>query len=255
MTTTPILPHTINGTHCRVGGDGWVELRIYAEQYHDLQTTRIGLTHRAERGGVDPAAMAATLTAAADAENVARLAMVRCYRRVVPQPIREWQTSHVGIGEHALARLLGVTGHPIHTTRHEWDGTGTDRTLHVIGEYNRRVSDLWSYCGHGDPARARRHRGMTAADAAAMGSPKAKMLVRLIAEACMKQTRSPYRDVYDTARAKYADRVHDTDCPQCLKDGVPGGPWRPGHQHAAALRLVGKTILKDLWVAAAREDT
>lgn len=42
-----------------------------------------------------------------------------------------------------------------------------------------------------------------------------------------------YRSIYDEARVKYADR-----------DG-----WTPGHQHAAALRLVGKEILRDLWVA------
>ncbi len=42
-----------------------------------------------------------------------------------------------------------------------------------------------------------------------------------------------YRDVYDRGRGIYATR-----------DG-----WTLGHQHAAALRLTGKSILRDLWLA------
>ena len=42
--------------------------------------------------------------------------------------------------------------------------------------------------------------------------------------------RSPYRDTYDQARAKYAER-----------------DWTDGHRHNAALRYVGREILIDLW--------
>ena len=108
---------------------------------------------------------------------------------------------------------------------------------------DRSVSQLWSYCGHGDPARKRRA-GMTAEEAAAMGNPQAKMLTRLLAECCMKQNGgtdkngkarlpSPYRAVYDEARMDYEAR-----------------DWTDGHRHNAALRKTGKAILKDLWLAA-----
>jgi hypothetical protein len=104
--------------------------------------------------------------------------------------------------------------------------------------FERSVSQLWSYCGHGDPTR-RRRKGMTADDAAAMGNPALKTAVWQIAVACTKQVgtarsrRSPYRDVYDVARLTYADR-----------------DWTDAHRHAAALRKVGKEILRDLWKVA-----
>jgi hypothetical protein len=57
----------------------------------------------------------------------------------------------------------------------------------------------------------------------------------LIAESCIKRMDSPYRPVYDAARASWADRD--------VKDG---------HKHNHALRLTAKAILKDLFVEARR---
>ena len=62
-----------------------------------------------------------------------------------------------------------------------------------------------------------------------------------------------YRSVYEAARERYMERVHATECRQCGPAGKPaqvGSPWSLGHQQAAAYRLVGKHILKDLWIAA-----
>jgi hypothetical protein len=190
-----------------------------------------------------------------EAEHKLGLALVREYRKVVPEAVRDWQQETRGLGEHLLARLLGRIGHPVHTRRHHWEGDGKDRTLVDDGPYVRRVSDLLSYCGHGDPAR-RRRRGMTAEEGFALGDPVAKSLVHLLAESCVKQvgtaTRapSPYRLVYNDARARYEDKEHEEPCPPC---GPPGKPAQPGsrwslkHQHMASLRLVGKAILTDPW--------
>jgi hypothetical protein len=90
------------------------------------------------------------------------------------------------------------------------------------------------------------------------------MRVYLIAEACIKfdgkpdkndrpRPLSPYRAVYDTGRAKYAGAVHPAPCRRCGPSGSPaaaGTPLSPGHQHARALRLVMKAILRDLWAEA-----
>lgn len=65
--------------------------------------------------------------------------------------------------------------------------------------------------------------------------------------------RSPYRDVYEDARERYGDRVHAVECVRCGPSGKPalvGSPWSAAHQHAASLRLVGKELLRDLWIAA-----
>jgi hypothetical protein len=114
------------------------------------------------------------------------------------------------------------------------------------------------------PSRARGQR--------ANWSATAKMRAFLIAEACIKQlggackelgenrhlpdgdcTCGRYRTVYDYGRIKYAASVHPADCKRCGPAGKPalaGTPLSPGHQHARAMRLVMKELLKDLWIQA-----
>lgn len=85
-------------------------------------------------------------------------------------------------------------------------------------------------------------------------SPTAKMRAYLIAESIVKAG-GPYRQVYDDGRAKYADAVHQVECKRCGPAGKPaptGSPLSAGHQHARALRLVAKTVLRDLWREARR---
>lgn len=213
--------------------DGWKELRIWAEMFEDAQKARIACTNRAERSGLDPAIYTPQLDAMKAAEHTVKLAMVRHYRRVVAGPIREWQQATPGIGEHLLARLLGIIGHPVHAEPHHWEGEGANRVLIADLPFDRNIAKLWAYCGHGDPTR-KRAKGMTAEQAFSLGNPRAKMVVHLLSEACMKQRTSPYRIVYDHARNIYEQR-----------EG-----WTPGHQHAAALRKVGKEVLRDLWIVA-----
>lgn len=247
----PPASRTNVGATLKDESSGWLELRIWAEMFADAQEQRIAASNRAERGGVDPALYATYLEAAERAEHVARLALVRCYRRVVPIAIREWATQSKGVGDHLLARLLGHLGHPVHAVQHSWTGTGPNRVL-IEGEpFDRAVAQLWQYCGHGQSGRARR--GMTAAELAALGNPKLKMLVHLLAEACMKQAPgNTYRDIYDFRRAFTGGQLHSAPCVRCGPAGrpaEPGSPWSKGHQHADALRVVGKHLLRDLWIA------
>lgn len=230
---TPIEDgHRASGTQVSRTVPDLLTLRIFAEVFDDLQKQRIATANRMERGGIDPTFMEATMARLEEAEKEARKVMRLCYRATVPQCIRDWQKDTIGIGEHLLARLIGAIGHPVHTTVYEWEGTGAERILVEVGPMERTVSQLWSYCGCGDPAR-RRRAGMSAEEAAATGNPRAKMLVHLLAEACMKQRTSPYRVVYEEARLTYEDR-----------------DWTDGHRHNAALRKTGKEILKGLWIAA-----
>lgn len=211
---------------------GWKVLRVWAEMYEDAQKSRIACTNRAERAGVDPALYQAQLDGLAVAEHQIKLAMVRCYRTVTPPGIVEWQKASAGIGEHLLARLLGVIGHPVHATPHHWEGEGAKRVLIADPPFDRNIAKLWAYCGHGDPGR-KRAKGMTAEQAFGLGNSRAKMLVWNLSVACMRQRSSPYRIVYDAARLQYDERE-----------------WTDGHRHAAALRKVGKEVLRDLWIVA-----
>lgn len=182
-------------------------------------------------------------------ENEAKLELVRQWRK---HPLAKWAKNINGVGEKSIARLIAHISEPAVAITGEFhslpDG---DREWVATGSRPRLVSELWSYCGLGDPARKRR-KGMTQEEAMAMGNPAAKKQCWLIGEAFVKSTKGPYRPVYDAARAKYADRVHATACVRCGPSGkpaAPGSPWSLKHQHEAAKRYAVKTFLKDLWVA------
>lgn len=168
-------------------------------------------------------------------EHDATLNLQRTLRR---NPLYPWVKAQKGIGEKTAARLLAVIGDPyINMT------TGKPRT----------VSQLWSYCGHGDPSRKPR-KGMSQADLFAMGNPLAKKRVWLIASKCL-MAQGPYAQTYYERKDATEGREHFTECKRCGPSGHPAQPgslWSDGHRHADALRITGKAILRDLWVESKR---
>jgi hypothetical protein len=182
-------------------------------------------------------------------------------RRTVPAGVLAWQKAQKGIGEHLLARLLGTIGNPRWREPHHWEGTGSNRILIADEPGPRSISQLWAYCGAGNPLLV-----PIAGDAvrqAALGNPVAKSLSWNIATACLKAgvrnegddkvAISDYGDLYLRARKEYAEREHAIDCKRCGPSGKPalaGSPWSKAHQFGAALRKMRKEILRDLWIAA-----
>lgn len=264
-----LLGSSVHGgcdTHAPV--DGWLELRLWAEMFHDAQQQRIATVNRAERGGVDPDVYAPYTEALQTAEKVVRLQMIRCYRRTVPAEIQTWVKATRGLDEPLMARLLGHLGHPRIATPHHWEGTGADRVLVADSPFERTVGQLWQYCGHGRPGRAQR--GASAEDLAALGSPNLKMLVHLAAEGIVKagvrknegattftptnrHAISDLGQLYLDVRYATWDRPHTVACVRCGpagKPAEPGSPWNAGHQQGDALRKIGKEILRDLWKVA-----
>lgn len=231
------------------------ELRLFAEMFNDVQEFRKAIANKVRSGGVDSEVIGAALEHYAQAEHAMKLELRRCYKRTVPASIQAWAKREKGIGvtdAHLLARLLGVIGDPRLANPYHWEGSGRDNRVLVADEpFERTLHQLWSYCGHGDPKRKRRAK-MDRDDAMALGNPQAKMLVWNLATACMK-TDGHFREVYDKRRAATAERLHAEACVRCGPSGKPaqaGSPWSKAHQHADALRIVGKEILRDLWVAA-----
>jgi hypothetical protein len=220
-----------------------------AETFTDLQRARISVGNRLESSQVDQEITGAILRLAKIAEDSAGLAMRRTFRKAAPH-IRAWVKETKGLGEHLMARLLGAIGDPAIANPMTWTEAppedhvcnpkrcGKGKHLVMLPSYRRTVSQLWSFCGHGDVT-CKRCKGMTQEEAFRAGKPHAKMLVHLMAECCMKCSDSPYRDTYDAARITYQSR-----------EG-----WTPLHQHNAALRKVGKEILRDLWVVANKESS
>lgn len=168
-----------------------------------------------------------------------------------------------GIGVRLLSRLLGEIGHPVLAFPAHWeereDATGTEedpkRVLVHDEPFERTPGQLWQYCGHGKAER--RKKGMPPDEAMRLGNPDAKKFVYLLAESAMKSTggitktgverkRSPYRNTYDEAKARY--EATRPDPPEGQQPTAT--EWTRLHRHNAALRITGKEILRDLWRAA-----
>jgi hypothetical protein len=251
--TRATSPKTIEATEPKAPASPYQELRIWSEMYQDAMQARISAMNRSERGGVHPDLYAMHIKQLEKTEHDVALELVRAYRKTFSGGVRQWQVDSPGIGEHLLARLLGIIGHPCHATPYHWEGVGKDnRRLVADNPYDRSISQLWSYCGVGDPERKRR-KGQSVEEAMACGIPLAKSVLYLLAQSCVKVNRGPYREHYDKAREIYANRLHKAECPACGPKGKPAkpeSPWSLSHQHAAALRKVSKEILRDLWIAA-----
>ena len=137
---------------------------------------------------------------------------------------------------------------------------------HSAEDRPRTVSELWAYTGH-KPGQ-RRRKGERA-----NWSDDAKKRTYLIAAGFVKQLDaqckreggiaehqdscacSPYRKVYDARREHTRENVHATECVRCGPSGkpaAPGSPWSPAHQMADAIRVTGKTFLRDLWCESKR---
>lgn len=216
-------------------------------------------------------------------EHGAELQLKRALRR---HPLGAWVKRTVGVGEKQGARLLAAIGDPYWNNLHDRPRTVSELWAycgyHVLPlGYANRVTQSPSAEGSNSPA-SHNERGNQAVSAGgtkfdvdqhegeshsvlvgvaarkargsrANWSATAKMRAYLIAESCMKQAASPYRAIYDAGRTKYADATHQTECVRCGPRNAPaaiGSPLSAGHQHARALRLVAKAVLKDLWLAA-----
>lgn len=168
-------------------------------------------------------------------EHNAETNLTRSLRK---HPLGPWVKAQKGIGEKQAARLLAVIGDPYVNMQ-----TGEIRT----------VSQLWAYCGHGDPNR-KRAKGMSQAELFALGNPTAKSRVWLIACNVLK-AQGPLSEHYYDRKAKTEGREHATECKRCGPSGKPaqpGSPWSDAHRHADALRITGKEILRGLWLEAKR---
>lgn len=197
----------------------WARLTIAADQLDDAERLRIATVNRLaaiERDkGLSGSPEAKALEEQAKTlKEVERIAVRELTQAMRAHPLGDWCRSQIGVGEKTLGRLLGIIGDPAMRVDPE-TGEVTARSL----------GQLRSYCGYGDAAAQRRRRGQQA-----NWNAEARKRLYLIAVACMRQSSSPYRAVYEEARAKYAD---------CDISDL--------HKHNRALRAISKAFLKDLW--------
>lgn len=152
--------------------------------------------------------------------------------------LHEFEEGHSGVDNHASdALLIGDDREHV---------TPPKRVLQAGEPFVRTPIQLWAYCGIGKPGR--RTANITQEEALSFGKPLLKCRMRLIAECLIKANNPTYRAIYDSEKVKVSTRNHADKCPQCKAKA--GDPWRKGHQHAHALRVVAKRFLLDLWLQA-----
>jgi hypothetical protein len=249
------------------------ELRLLAKMFSDVQEFRKATENKVRSATVDPAFIGTAIAHYKAVEHELSLQLRRALRRTAAPGILAWQKKQQGVGEHLLARLLGDIGTPRLAEPKHWEGTGKgDRVLVSTGPRRRTISQLWSYCGHGDPARKLR-KDMSAEEVLAVGNRRTKAIVWNLAGACVKagvrkladvddsdgydlkhrEAVTHYGQVYLDRRFATLTRIHAEPCVRCGPKGKPaaaGTPWSTAHRHADAMRIVGKEILRDLWKAA-----
>lgn len=188
-----------------------VGIVVAAGELDDVEAVRMAISHRlkmVERGTiiVSPEHHAAMLAERERYVEWEKWSEKVLERAVKAHPLRPAIEGMTGVGFKQVGRLLAAAGEP--------------------GERPNPAKYL-QYCGHGDPDRSKRRKGEQLSY-----NPTAKMRAHLIANSAMRQMHSPYRAVYDAARAAWAD--HD-------KTEL--------HKDNHARRLTAKAILRDLWRA------
>jgi hypothetical protein len=223
-------------------------LNTLAATVDDLETLRKALANRIRiltadtpdtdgvtRGfGLDDshhsvAALKGSLAQAEGAEDIAVKALEQTMRA---HPIGAWAAATAGVGLKTGARLLAAVHDPYWNDLHERP---------------RTVGELFAFCGVAGPG-YRKAKGRQA-----NWSAVARVRCYIIAEGMVKNRASAYRSVYDAGRERYAETVHGEPCARCGPKGKPaaeGSPLSLAHQHARAMRLVMREILRDLWAAA-----
>lgn len=261
----PPPPKEVPDSQTRSGGGGPIlrdpALALAADVVDDLERVKIAnqnrlrtLTAQDEYGhGMsvdhpDVKRLAALVKALEDAEHQATLNLARVMRH---HPLGEWVKNSKGVGEKQAARLLASIGDPywndLHSRPRRLRELYAFCGMSVVGTGTNRSCDSQSACGAGSaPTKVRGER--------VTWNPDARMRLWLIAsKTVMVGHGGPYRAIYDEGRLKYADAVHAEECKRCGPKGKPAQPDSPlsaAHQHARAIRLIAKAILRDLWTAA-----
>lgn len=213
----------------RIAAENRVRILTRTETDKDGVLRGWGLTEE------DVPELVAVRDALAGLEKQTVRSLERVFRR---HPLATWQKAATGVGAKQLSRLLLTLG--------------GDPYWHPVHNRPRTRAELRAYCGMHvvdgrAPTKARGQR--------VTWSPEARIRIHLIAESAMKNRQSPYRAVYETARAHYDGLPHPMPCVRCGPAGSPaaaGTPRSAGHAHANGLRAIARAILDDLWEAARR---
>jgi hypothetical protein len=135
-------------------GEDSTGIRMLGAALAGAKEVRKANVNRAEHGlkELSLPGMAVILTWPAKAmERAYADALMDEYERFVPSDVQKWFRGIPGFGDGVLsARLIGYIGNPCVATPMEWSENGKE--LVVYEDEDRTISQLWAYCGCGDPA-------------------------------------------------------------------------------------------------------
>ena len=236
--------------------DHYIQIGLLAERVNELEALRIADENRIrsiEQSGDARTAMLDGLYSVNDSIKGLEKSVIKDLENALKEipGVGEWVAETPGLGAKTVGRLIGSIGNPAMN--------------YAAGRPRRGPAELWAYMGlHVTEAgeAPRRKKGTQA-----NWNTESKTRSFLVAEGCIKAVggerkggavmrRSPYRDVYDKARAKNETAVHKHDCFRCGPKGKPalaGSELSDGHRHARATRETMKAIVKDLFVICKRE--
>jgi hypothetical protein len=241
-------------------------LATMAEYLTDCERARIAMENRIrsiEQGKtfVLPHQAAVFEAALRSLKTIENRAIKDAEEMMSEHPLGEWASrpDMAGVGMKSLLRLLGSIGDPyVRYASYDVDGE-----LLEPARPRRGPAELWAYCGMHvvDGRRPRMKRGEQA-----NWKVEAKKRLYLVAWSCSKNKGCRYYEVKQRAKEAAAAKVHQHECRNSVRPvagkpmgsngcgtsahpewGAVGSPWRPGHQEAYALGIVGKAILKDLF--------
>lgn len=249
-------------------------LAVLANRVNDLENfrkasanqlgalTRTGADKDGETRGYElPAGHPAVVQSQAIVDSIKKIedqTIKHLEKKLKSSPLGPWVLSQKGIGFKTVARLLAATGDPY------WNG------LH---DRPRTVSELWAFCGYRPGQRKvkgqqvnwsteAKTRAFNCIDPVKQQLRKPCVSLRdddgdhVGAEHLAGCQCSPYRVIYDEAKAKYAGTTHSSECHRCTGKGRPpaeiGSPRKPAHVDQMAIRYVTKVLLKNLWREAKR---
>ena len=232
----------------------FTELREACKKLRNVEEARTKMENLAKpRKGrpavMDPSQLAVLLAPYKTLEGDIVAGLEAGYYREVPRFIQEWVDEVPGLGVKTVARLLGELGHPRHAT----PARLVNGDLLLGPEFHRTLRQWWSYSGNGDITKqpGRNFVGEMSQEAMlAGGRAEGRKKTHVIAQSCIKlegkvqknnvvRTRSPYRDVYDEAKAQAIERGWDEQTRRV--------PYPANRADMHAFRMVRKAILRDLF--------
>jgi hypothetical protein len=203
------------------------------------------------------------------------------FARVVPDHVRQFGAETFGFGDGVLfARLIAYIGHPRIAVPHYWEDGEKEPVAYE--PYERTISELWAYCGCGDPALSGcyGYSVRTREERLALGKRStARAVLRAWSDIIVRNAEpgkkgypkseaaaeSHYFQWFTWAKAEGLKKRHQRQCQNRRRPGTtigypgcgiqahpewgePGSLWRPGHAQAHAHRIVHKEFLRDLWI-------